>query len=189
MAYTADIRCESCGDLVFANERTSPEDLERGLVTLVADCQKCGHRHTYEAISPSEIMRLAIPNGWRHLTIIPAFRPRLTPLQPSSLSIRKGLCGAHNAIFASNLPARSTSMARFTCVASRASSSFRLMRRYSHHQPTRAPSTSPNQALQRTAPAVTLAAPPPAPAQPSRQPPPSLSLWSFAQPAALLALS
>jgi hypothetical protein len=39
--------------------------------------------------------------------------------------------------------------------------------------------TSPNQALQRTAPAVTLAAPPPAPAQPSRQPPPSLSLRSL----------
>src|ERR1043166_1877021 len=38
--------------------------------------------------------------------------------------------------------------------------------------------TSPNQALQRTAPAVTLAAPPPSPAQPSRQPPPSLSLRS-----------
>lgn len=36
-----------------------------------------------------------------------------------------------------------------------------------------------NQALQRTAPAVTLAAPPPSPTQPSRQPPPSLSLGSF----------
>ena len=40
---------------------------------------------------------------------------------------------------------------------------------------------TPNHALQRTAPAVTLAAPPPAPAQPSRQPPPSLSLGSFAK--------
>jgi len=40
---------------------------------------------------------------------------------------------------------------------------------------------APNQALQRTAPAVTLAAPPPAPAQPSRQPPPSLSLGSLGQ--------
>jgi len=38
---------------------------------------------------------------------------------------------------------------------------------------------TPNQALQRTAPAVTLAAPPPSPAQPSRQPPPSLSLGSL----------
>ena len=38
---------------------------------------------------------------------------------------------------------------------------------------------TPNHALQRTAPAVTLAAPPPSPAQPSRQPPPSLSLGSF----------
>ena len=38
---------------------------------------------------------------------------------------------------------------------------------------------SPNHALQRTAPAVTLAAPPPSPAQPSRQPPPSLSLRSL----------
>jgi hypothetical protein len=37
----------------------------------------------------------------------------------------------------------------------------------------------PNHALQRTAPAVTLAAPPPSPAQPSRQPPPSLSLGSL----------
>ena len=36
-----------------------------------------------------------------------------------------------------------------------------------------------NHALQRTAPAVTLAAPPPSPAQPSRQPPPSLSLGSL----------
>jgi hypothetical protein len=35
--------------------------------------------------------------------------------------------------------------------------------------------TSPNQALPRTAPAVTLAAPPPSPTQPSRQRPPSLS--------------
>src|SRR4051812_43943297 len=35
---------------------------------------------------------------------------------------------------------------------------------------------TPNQALQRTAPAVTLAAPPSSPAQPPRQPPPSLSL-------------
>jgi len=39
---------------------------------------------------------------------------------------------------------------------------------------------TPNHALQRTAPAVTLAAPPPSPAQPSRQPPPSLSLGSLA---------
>ena len=38
---------------------------------------------------------------------------------------------------------------------------------------------TPNHALQRTAPAVTLAAPPPSPAQPSRQPPPSLSLGSL----------
>jgi len=38
---------------------------------------------------------------------------------------------------------------------------------------------APNQALQRTAPAVTLAAPPPSPTQPSRQPPPSLSLGSL----------
>ena len=38
---------------------------------------------------------------------------------------------------------------------------------------------TPNQALQRTAAAVTLAAPPPSPAQPSRQPPPSLSLGSL----------
>jgi hypothetical protein len=38
---------------------------------------------------------------------------------------------------------------------------------------------SPNHALQRTAPAVTLAAPPPSPTQPSRQPPPSLSLGSL----------
>ena len=45
---------------------------------------------------------------------------------------------------------------------------------------------SPNHALQRTAPAVTLAAPPPSPAQPSRQPPPSLSLGSFGDFAHLL---
>jgi len=38
---------------------------------------------------------------------------------------------------------------------------------------------TPNHALQRTAPAVTLAAPPPSPAQPSRQPPPSLSLGAL----------
>jgi len=38
---------------------------------------------------------------------------------------------------------------------------------------------TPNHALQRTATAVTLAAPPPSPAQPSRQPPPSLSLGSL----------
>ena len=38
---------------------------------------------------------------------------------------------------------------------------------------------TPNQALQRTAPRVTPAAPPPSPAQPSRQPPPSLSLGSL----------
>ena len=38
---------------------------------------------------------------------------------------------------------------------------------------------TPNQALQRTAPVVTLAAPPPSPTQPSRQPPPSLSLGSL----------
>jgi len=41
------------------------------------------------------------------------------------------------------------------------------------------PHKRPNQALQRTAAAVTLAAPPPSPAQPSRQPPPSLSLGSL----------
>ena len=39
--------------------------------------------------------------------------------------------------------------------------------------------SAPNHALQRTAPAVTLAAPPPSPAQPSRQPPQSLNLGSF----------
>ena len=47
-------------------------------------------------------------------------------------------------------------------------------------QMTLCPTTAtPNQALERTAPRVTPAAPPPSPAQPSRQPPPSLSLGSL----------
>jgi hypothetical protein len=46
-----------------------------------------------------------------------------------------------------------------------------------HHSPTY---------RQRTAPAVTLAAPPPSPTQPSRQPPPSLSLRPLAVLAHLL---
>jgi len=45
---------------------------------------------------------------------------------------------------------------------------------------------TPNHALQRTAPALTLAAPPPSPAQPSRQPPPSLSLGSLGVASRLL---